>query len=147
MKHLYSRYLRFYSFLFFITFTMLVFTACSLSTEEDEDKTYTIYTYSGTYDEFEENRTCLSISAIDKGKEDMKELSAENWLLAEGMIANYSAEKHTWTKESIRAYFLGWGLSAEKTEMYTKWLGEKDHVLFYKRSGDRSGDTMFYLIK
>ncbi len=144
MKHLYSRYLRFYSFLFFITFTMLVFTACKISySEDDEDKNYTVYTYRGSYSEFVENMSCISVKS---GEDSILELSGSNWEKAEAMVTNatYGAKKSEWKKESIKAFFLGWGLTNTKADLYVEVVCEKyDHVLCLKRSGD----TMVYLIK
>ena len=136
MKHIFTTII----FAMFIAFL----TSCSSDSSSGSD-TYTVYTYTGTYEESWKNMSCLFVG---DGQDNFQDFGGyDSWDKFEQMRDTYGDQvglkTHSWTESDIKAHLLTWGFTEAKAQAYTEKLLSVEHGLCYVRQGD----LMNYLIK
>ena len=129
----------------FLVFSALIFASCTITLnddEEEDDETYTVYTYSGLYADLVSEMPC---EIVGNGEDGIKEISSSaDWgKISDWLDSHKNAQKHSWNKTAINAYLTGWGFDEEKVALYADWLIEKDHGMCYRRQNS----VMYFLIK
>lgn len=118
--------------------------ACSSDSGETEE-TFTVYTYTGTYQESCQNMSMLFVGDGQDGFQDFG--GYDSWDKFEKMRDTYGAQMglktHSWTKSEVKAHLLGWGFSQEKAQTRTEELFGVEHGICYARRGD----LVDYLVK
>lgn len=117
---------------------MLVFGAmligCDEPTESDpgptipQEKTYTVWTDSGSYSEFKE-----SFGELNDGYYFSYEFKSDEWDSISSSLTNEG--KYNWTESEINKWFIGRGFGSAEANKETSWLMTINHGFLASRSG------------
>lgn len=112
--------------LLFSLFLVVAISGCKMNAEE----TYTVWTDSCTYSEFQETFN----TTLDDGMYIKTDINSTNWNKMASSIPNEG--KHVWTKEKIRDWLIGRGFGNSEATKESAWLSTVDHGFLASRTGN-----------
>ena len=112
----------------------MIMAACS---NDDSEDTYTVWTDSGTYENFQSTYK----TTLNDGYYTRLQLTTSEW---EQLVASAgTGKKQIWTKSTIKDWFLGRDFDDETATKSVAWLFTVEHGAI----ASRTGTIVYYILK